>query len=417
MRKNALVVTHSNKLTEARYSLSINEQRVVLFMISLIQPQDEDFKDYEVAVSDFSELLELNSKDNYARIKKVLRALLSKVLYIPKDDGKGYLMTHWVSSADYSDNEGIINLSFDKKLKPYLLALKEQFTKYRLFTVTHFNSSYSIRIYMLLKQYESIGIREFELSDFKELLGLRDKYPRFADFRKRIITTAKKEFSRKDKAGNYISDITFQLETVTQRRKITKLRFLIEKQKNNNTQIEIPLIKQQENVPLVINEYEAYGINRNITLPKLEMQGEQALINCLNLFKEQTEKLDLTNPSGYLLGMLNNEAGKENQAEKEKEERERIKQQAKKEAEYQKKQQEQREKIERIYTKETVDKYLSELTDAEAGELLTQAKKENPMLSSMMTSLDSPMCLAFLLPKIPDYEKNKETYITKHLTM
>jgi hypothetical protein len=43
-----LLVTQSTKLVEARYHLSVGEQRLVLLMISMIQPTDEDFKDYEI---------------------------------------------------------------------------------------------------------------------------------------------------------------------------------------------------------------------------------------------------------------------------------------------------------------------------------------------------------------------------------
>ncbi len=39
------VVTQSNKLVEAKFSLTIQEQRLVLVMISMISPEDKDFKD------------------------------------------------------------------------------------------------------------------------------------------------------------------------------------------------------------------------------------------------------------------------------------------------------------------------------------------------------------------------------------
>ena len=44
--KNNSIATMHNKLVEARYKLTVEEQRIMLALISLIQPEDEDFKDY-----------------------------------------------------------------------------------------------------------------------------------------------------------------------------------------------------------------------------------------------------------------------------------------------------------------------------------------------------------------------------------
>jgi plasmid replication initiation protein len=51
---------------------------------------------------------------------------LEKVVEI-QEPGR-LLQTHWVSSADYVDGTGMVNLTFDPLLKPYLLQLKGNFT-------------------------------------------------------------------------------------------------------------------------------------------------------------------------------------------------------------------------------------------------------------------------------------------------
>jgi len=188
--KNNLAVTQSNRLVEARYSLNLNEQRVVLYMISLIHPEDEDFKDYSLKLSDIVNMAGLKNKNIYTELQDLLIGLRRKTLVIPNSDG--YLVSGWVSSAEYREKEGVVLLSFDAKLKPYLLKLKEQFTKYRLCHVTNFRSTYTIRIYMLLKQYETIGCREFELQDFRKILDIKNKYPHFPELRRRVINIAQK---------------------------------------------------------------------------------------------------------------------------------------------------------------------------------------------------------------------------------
>lgn len=405
-----LIVTHSNSLTEARYSLSVNEQRIVLFMIAQIQPQDDEFKDYVINVTDFTKLLGIRNKNIYADTKKLLHGLLSKVLYVPNDNG--YLMTNWVSSAEYKDKEGIVLLSFDKKLKPYLLMLKEQFTKYKLFTVTQFRSTYSIRLYMLLKQYVSIGVREFDLTELRIILGLEEgKYPLFYEFRRRIINTAQKEFSKKDKTGSYISDINFDLETITHKRKVTRLRFIIKSQVTS-TQIELPLTADKP-IPSIILEYEAYGVDRTLTLTELEKQGEKALYECLKLFKTKLESTKLNNPSGYLLGMLNKGAGKKTRIQLEEEERLKQQEEEKRQQEIQK----QREKLEAEFIKQAKQEYIDSLSDQQKSELLEEVRQmyaDNPAILNMIKDIHSPIAEGYLIQKIPSLERSKETYISKN---
>ena len=46
-------------------------------------------------------------------------------------------MANWVSSIDYIKDTGLIELEFSEKLIPYLLQLKEQFTRYELKNILH----------------------------------------------------------------------------------------------------------------------------------------------------------------------------------------------------------------------------------------------------------------------------------------
>jgi plasmid replication initiation protein len=226
LKNNNGLVCQSNKLIEARYNLTPNEQKLVIMMIALIHKDDKELKDYRIRVSEFSKLLDLKNKNIHSQVRELLCRLSNRSIFIEK--GKhSFLALGWVSSAEYIAEKGIIELSFDKKLKPYLLELKREFTKLNLFTVVKFKSSYTIRIYMLLKQYEKIGWREFDLLDFREKLGAKTVYPKFKYFRANVINRAKKELDKKDKQGDFISDITFNFEPIKNGRSITRLRFII----------------------------------------------------------------------------------------------------------------------------------------------------------------------------------------------
>jgi plasmid replication initiation protein len=71
----------------------------------------------------------------------------------------------------YNESEGAIDIRFDPFLRPYLLELKKEFTSYKLENVIKLKSSYAIRIYELLMQYEKIRERTILLSDLRKMLG------------------------------------------------------------------------------------------------------------------------------------------------------------------------------------------------------------------------------------------------------
>ena len=52
----AIVVKH-NKLIEARYRLTLQETRIILWLLSEIQQGDKDFRKYRVKISDLADFV------------------------------------------------------------------------------------------------------------------------------------------------------------------------------------------------------------------------------------------------------------------------------------------------------------------------------------------------------------------------
>ena len=221
--KKINVVVKSNQMIEASYRLSLQEQRIILYMASMIQPNDEDFRPVSLSIKEFAEVMGVQNT-HHTYMQQVTRELLTKVITIKEENS--LLQVGWLSSARYFHKEGCVRLSFDPELKPYLLQLKERFTKYQLSHVIRLKHSYSIRFYELFKQYEKIGWRYFTLKDFRNLLGVgEDEYKLYGDFKKKIIVPSKKEFDLKYK--NQELDFTFEYEEKKDGRKVIGLKFEI----------------------------------------------------------------------------------------------------------------------------------------------------------------------------------------------
>jgi plasmid replication initiation protein len=138
------------------------------------------------------------------------------------------LQTGWVSSADYIDGEGCVELCFDPKLKPSLLQLKGKFTSCKLEMLLGFKSQYTMRIYMLLKQHERLKEREIELQHLRNTLGIgKDQYKLYAHFKACILEPVQKELKAK-------ADLTFEFDEIKYGRRVGAIRFRIFTKKSPN---------------------------------------------------------------------------------------------------------------------------------------------------------------------------------------
>jgi plasmid replication initiation protein len=227
----------------------------------MIKKDDIEFKPYKLSVKEFNTILGTKSKNMYNQVSQYIESLRDKDLTIIKQ--RSILKTKWLSSAEYFIDDGYVELCFDPKLKPYLLMLKERFTKLTLEQMVSFGSQYSGRIYELLKQYEKIGSRTFQLEDLKSLLGIEiGEYVKFGLFKQRILSKAKEEINIK-------SDLLIDFEEIKRSRKVEAIKFIIKAKdtiKNKNIIAEnetdkdkLHLIKQVQEIftKHPISQYEA----------------------------------------------------------------------------------------------------------------------------------------------------------------
>lgn len=222
-------VTKSNDLIESTYKLTLQEHRIISTLISMVEPNDRYFQIYKFSVKEFAEMIGIKG-DMYTYIKRTVTDLQEKTVEIPTE--KSTLVVNWLASAEYFDQEGFVELEISSKLKPYLLELKERFTSYHLQHVLSLSSSYSMRIYELLKQYQYIKHkkRTIKLQQLREWLGFvgenGNKYRQYGHFKAKVLRYAYKDI-------NENTDIKFEFEEVKNGRKVEGITFIIH---NNDPQ-------------------------------------------------------------------------------------------------------------------------------------------------------------------------------------
>jgi hypothetical protein len=75
-------IVQANKLVEARYCLSLQEKRFVLWLLSKIKREDVNFKKYEIKVTDFASMMGLNVDTQYKEMKSITANLVTRLIKI-----------------------------------------------------------------------------------------------------------------------------------------------------------------------------------------------------------------------------------------------------------------------------------------------------------------------------------------------
>ncbi|MCG5549178.1 replication initiation protein [Halorhodospira halochloris] len=220
------LIVKSNPLIEAKYDLTVNEQRLVLATISQVRRDSQvtDQYTYSVTASTWSEMTGANINGVYEELAAAAHRLLDRKVVLYEEPNSGQrkpvkLVTHWVQSVRYIQEEGKVELRFAKDILPYLTALRRNFTMYRLENVSCMRSRYGIRLYEKLVQWDSVGTRTISISWLREIFCLEDRYPLVADLKKRVINPAVKDINEhsdlwveydQKKIGRKVTDFVFR---------------------------------------------------------------------------------------------------------------------------------------------------------------------------------------------------------------
>ena len=216
--RSQLVVKSNELIQKSRFNLSTSEQKIILYLISKIKPSDTEFHEYEFSVADFCRICGISSQSGsvHSAVKQSVKTLADKSFWIKQDDNTEVLL-RWLQHAKIES--GRIHIQIDQNMKPYLLQLKEKFTKYELIYTLAFKSQFSIRLYEILKSYQWRREVVLPLDELKTSM-FAENYKNFKDFRNRVLEVALREI-------NQYSDIDVTYEPITKGRKTVSLRFTI----------------------------------------------------------------------------------------------------------------------------------------------------------------------------------------------
>lgn len=198
------VVAMANDMIKGTSKLTLTEAKLLRLLIMQVKPTDEDFSPFNVTVSEFSQLLNIDKSNIYREMDRISGHLLSEVIYIgdgnPKHKWKKF---QWLSYCAYEN--GVLTIELNKHLKPYILGLKKWYTQYRLEEIIGFGSVHSIRIYELIamalrnqKPYGDAVTKVYiDADSIRKATNTAEKYERISQFKKKVLDIAIKEINEK----------------------------------------------------------------------------------------------------------------------------------------------------------------------------------------------------------------------------
>lgn len=206
--RNKTVVKASALIQKSRFDMSLQQQKIVLFLISQVTPYDEDFKEYDFSIQEFCRVCGISSTSgkNYQDLKRCIKELADKSVWIKVNEHEETLL-RWVEKPYINHNNGRVRIRLDEDMKPYLLQLKDNFTRYELIYTLYFKSKYTIRLYELIKSIHYHEIDEYRhtisLVELRAALG-GETYSEYRDFKRRVLDVAVNEINaHSDKQVSY----------------------------------------------------------------------------------------------------------------------------------------------------------------------------------------------------------------------
>ncbi|MDZ7877182.1 MAG: replication initiation protein [Saprospiraceae bacterium] len=238
------IFVQSNDFIRAKYKENMSFWEFMIFgkMCTMIAPEDEDFKEYQIFVKDLIGLLGITDGGGvYKYVLEAASRLLDKRIIVSYKDDTGRRMvleTNLVAGFSKPEkllkNEPVfINITFHPHLKPFLLQLQRDFTKVDLRNYKFLRTGTSIRLYHLLKQY--FGRRQYNvevpLAELKEMLGVANKYDLYGHFKAAVLDEAQKRLIE-------TTDISFVYQEVKVGRKVAAIVFHIKENAAGHSMVE-----------------------------------------------------------------------------------------------------------------------------------------------------------------------------------
>lgn len=216
-------------LTTAKYDFSPYEKRLLYLLVQLAREYYQEETSELKFPRDCKKLISVKGRDlveitiplasmlahdgdkNYSCVKKALKNLASKGFEYEDTDSETWQFINIIAYPEITKREGNVTFMLNRKIWECCLDFTRGYRKYELTIAMKFKCSYSMRFYEIVSNQKK-PIR-FSIEHLKEIFCISDKYKLNADFRRKVLDSAKKELDA-------CSPYTFNYEFIKEGKKV-----------------------------------------------------------------------------------------------------------------------------------------------------------------------------------------------------
>ncbi len=218
------VVGQSNELIQKIIykDLDANDLKVFKTVISKINYNNTLFDDFYQIDYNELDMVGIKKLNRFKTVTKCLEKLSSTFVDIVDKEGVPTRLGLIQNKFKFPKNSSIVTVSVDEDLKPYLMDLTTQYTKYSLQYLGAFKNVAVIKFYEILRSFVEYGTYQTTVINLRKTLEIEDgKYPSYGNFKQKIITPYLSQI-------NKTTDIDIEIEEIKGfANKTTSLKFMI----------------------------------------------------------------------------------------------------------------------------------------------------------------------------------------------
>lgn len=204
------ILMKNNMITKAKFNITTVQNRVFQLVMYKLQKKNLGVLEAQVSMQEFKKVVKHKESLTPAGISEILVDLRKQSIYFKKTkeeqtaDKKAKkpfsIWGEWgiINGHEFDEETETFTIEASEKVHSYLHDyLEGGYTPVNLSVFFTLTNSYSQRFYDLLRLWtNSKKVITYSVDELKELLMIEGKYPRFVDFKRRVIKPAIEELEK-----------------------------------------------------------------------------------------------------------------------------------------------------------------------------------------------------------------------------
>lgn len=212
-------IVQPNRITKAQGNYTLYQERIFTAIVYYLQEPirremaGESYKQLELFSSDMVQLeiplKEISRPADYPKVKEAIRTMSTVNVSIKYKNKEGQTRERVgglfiADMPEEGNGKGRIRVKFDPLVADLIIRTDKNsrlqpvnYTRFAYQIAQTVRNKYSSKLYKLISSWKSKGGFYITKDELYSILGVNDKYPRYTDFKKRVLVPAHEELYEK----------------------------------------------------------------------------------------------------------------------------------------------------------------------------------------------------------------------------